>query len=192
MTAPRDVPEVDVEAFEGHTPGPWQAFRVTNEQDEPLRGTEAAEYVADCIAKRPDADFYAVAQLGEGTPDICHTGNGPTSAINARLIAAAPALLVEVRRLREENLDLAHEWAQWFEKWKHTLDREARTIERLAKAEATAAEMRKALETAESLLHHVSANTGEDQLHCRRTIAAWKVLNAVLDALSRDAGRWEP
>jgi hypothetical protein len=80
---------------------------MVDEKGEPLRGGAAAKYVADCIASAPqDADFYAIAQAGDDKPDICHTGNGPTSASNAAFCAHArediPWLVAEVERLREE------------------------------------------------------------------------------------------
>lgn len=77
----------------GHTPGPWRSFRLVDAAGAPLRDEKAVEYVAECVARRPGADFFCVAQPGVGTPDVCHTGNGPTSAVNAaRIVACVNAL----------------------------------------------------------------------------------------------------
>jgi len=42
-------------------------------------------------------DFYAVlCEKDDGTADVCHTGNGPTSAANAEFIANAPAQITNL------------------------------------------------------------------------------------------------
>lgn len=112
------VDDLDLSQFDGHTPGPWLAFRMVDEAGNPLRGDAAAKYVADCIGVNPENDFFAVAQPGESKPDVCHTGNGPTSAVNAALIAAAQAMLAEVRRLRERVREIDERedsWSRWTE-----------------------------------------------------------------------------
>jgi len=71
-----------------HTPGPWQAYAGHDDQflDEPL-------------ILRP---------LGRGVPDeavarVIDTGNQKTTDANARLIAAAPALLEALQALLPES-----------------------------------------------------------------------------------------
>ena len=78
-----------------HTPGPWVAARMVNEKNGLLLSrNELMEYLSATIDVSAKASggygFYFV--IGEGK-DVCHTGNGPTSAVNAALIAAAPELL---------------------------------------------------------------------------------------------------
>lgn len=82
---------LDLSQFEGHTPGPW--------------GVEEDDSFADC-------EFIPVhAPYGNGTTPIAevqpclnedYDGFAFTDAerANARLIAAAPDLLAEVKRLR--------------------------------------------------------------------------------------------
>jgi hypothetical protein len=94
----------------GHTPGPWTAFRMAGEDGQPLRAAAAATYVAQCIEAGGDRDFYAVSVQTEGGPDICHTGNGPTSAENARLIAAAPDLLEALKTAEWKLREMAREF----------------------------------------------------------------------------------
>lgn len=74
---------MDLSKFDGHTSGPWVS------QD----------------ASQPDCPFFyvRVAATGEWIVMVCDTekrGHESTEA-NAALIAAAPDLLAEVRRLRE-------------------------------------------------------------------------------------------
>jgi hypothetical protein len=73
----------------------------------PTRGEAAKKYVADCIDKgAADADFFVVwCEKPDGPADVCHTGNGPTSGANARLIAAAPDLLTALREVRDGALE---------------------------------------------------------------------------------------
>lgn len=65
--------KLDLTQFTGHTPGPWQA----------------------------KADYISVRVMAHCGEQVC--GTVPVSEVNARLIAAAPALLAECRRLRAEN-----------------------------------------------------------------------------------------
>lgn len=81
---------------QGHSPEPWLAFRMVDEHGAPLRGEASAKYVADCISANPDGDFYAIScTKADGKDyDVCHTGNGPDSLVNAaRIVACVAACL---------------------------------------------------------------------------------------------------
>ena len=82
-----------------HTPGPWMAANMVHgERGGPMTPEEIGEYVANCV-RLGDADRFLFVTAGEnGAPDICHVGNGPVGAANARLISAAPDLLAISRR----------------------------------------------------------------------------------------------
>ena len=69
---------IDLEQFEGYTPGPWGV-------------TGRNGYLN---------------QVGIGPSIGCAYGAGDEVRANARLIAAAPDLLAEVKRLREEKAEL--------------------------------------------------------------------------------------
>lgn len=77
-----------------HTPGPWKLMRLESEQHE-----EIAAYQARCTAKGEGPFFIVLCEKPNGPADVAHTGNGPTSGWNGALIAAAPELLQELRRL---------------------------------------------------------------------------------------------
>jgi len=65
---------IDTDKYEGHTPAPWQ----------PWKNKRTIEVVRSQLAEKPV---------------VCKVLN----ECDARLIADAPLLLAEVRRLREEN-----------------------------------------------------------------------------------------
>jgi hypothetical protein len=67
-----------------HSPEPWGAFRLD------VSGTdEFKAYTARCIDQGAPEDFYVVmVEKPDGPADVCHVGNGPTSAENARRIVA--------------------------------------------------------------------------------------------------------
>jgi hypothetical protein len=67
-----------------HSPEPWGAFRLD------VSGTdEFKAYTARCIDQGAPEDFYIVmVEKPDGPADVCHVGNGPTSAENARRIVA--------------------------------------------------------------------------------------------------------
>jgi hypothetical protein len=89
-----------------HTPGPWTWGRLVDDTGEPLRGEPLEAYVLGTIERSGGADFFAVlCEKPDGPADVCHTGNGPTSAENARLIAAAPDLLEAARVMLEAPND---------------------------------------------------------------------------------------
>jgi len=71
---------MNTEQFDGHTPGPW-------------------------YLNTPDPDPARTVRF---ISDVCTDLLGATDA-DARLIAAAPDLLAEVKRLREQ-LKLAYDW----------------------------------------------------------------------------------
>lgn len=79
----------DLARFEGHTPGPW------------------------CVVPYGDGDTLVVCTDAGGNWRICFMatpgetrGASAKIAADARLIAAAPSLLAEVRRLREALKEL--------------------------------------------------------------------------------------
>ena len=73
---------MNTEQFDGHTPGPWTLSTEGSATGDPVRWITA----------------------GIDEPNVCTDLLGATDA-NARLIAAAPELLAEVKRLREELFD---------------------------------------------------------------------------------------
>ena len=76
-----------------HTPGAWTPFIL----DKPL--AEVPDYVQKCILAGSGSEFFFVgAETLSGPVDVCHVGNGPCREANARLIAAAPELLEELRK----------------------------------------------------------------------------------------------
>lgn len=70
-----DKPELDLSVFDGHTPGPWKAH--TSDPDD-------------------GHDCYEITRGGEYIASVAWQ-----LGADATLIAAAPDLLAEVRRLRE-------------------------------------------------------------------------------------------
>lgn len=81
-----------------HTPGPWHVFNMVNEDGSVMTAEQIGEYVKASVIKSIEHGgsanrFLFVACSGEGGPDICHVGNGPTGPRNAVLISAAPDLL---------------------------------------------------------------------------------------------------
>lgn len=79
------------------TPGPWVACNMIHaDRGDRMTPDEIGEYVAGCVRKSMEhggsTDFLFVTTGPEGSPDICHVGNGPRGPYNARLIAAAPDL----------------------------------------------------------------------------------------------------
>jgi hypothetical protein len=76
----------------GHTTGPWYShlyLSVACEND--------GEYgSATCITNTPEDEYAATGNSGDWVAFIPHDGN---HAANARLIAAAPTLLCELKRL---------------------------------------------------------------------------------------------
>lgn len=102
MSEVKPKPTLEGQATE-HVPGPWTWGRlVDKDTGEPLQGEAINKYVLETVAKgSPDFFFVVICQKPDGEADVCHTGNGPTSAAHARLIAAAPDLLAA---LKEEHI----------------------------------------------------------------------------------------
>lgn len=75
-----------------HTPGPWFQTTITME-GVPTYGSAPSRPIR---ARRPDGSEVQVCDAGSSV-----RGSGPTSAANARLIAAAPDLLAALAALRE-------------------------------------------------------------------------------------------
>lgn len=111
------------EALDGITPGEWVA-RVA--LDEPSKEAHA-EWMADTLGESGRPLSVVIAPSDD--PSYAYvvpavTGDGPRSATNAALIAAAPALVrdlvAEVDRLRGTldvqcaARDTAQQWAAWF------------------------------------------------------------------------------
>ena len=79
---------IDTDKYEGHTRGPWAIHLLKTPRD-------SIEIVFETVSydqwTRPELDWITIASL-------C-----PSQRQNAQLIADAPLLLEEVKRLREEN-----------------------------------------------------------------------------------------
>ena len=88
--------EIDLEQFEGHTAGPWHVDR-----DEYPEATilDVAHHNFDGKTRRVVAEVFNGSKHSEGHP----TGEDKA---NAKLIASAPDLLEEVKRLRERIKEL--------------------------------------------------------------------------------------
>lgn len=96
---------LDLSRYEGHTPEPWAVGETRKNRGSIREWHETLIHVSSLSAQgRPDGNCLATVVLG---------GPGATSyrredvEANARLIADAPALLVEVKRLTEERDALA-------------------------------------------------------------------------------------
>ena len=79
--------------------GDWEPIIL----DKPL--DKVPNYVQECIERSAGAE-YCIVYTPEG--DICHTGNGPTSLVNAQWIAACTSdrigrLLEEMDRLQKQH-----------------------------------------------------------------------------------------
>lgn len=85
---------MDLSKFDGHTPGPWKVER---------RFSNGCEIVPRITCQRDDDRGCGWIADAIGAPYLGHESTLP----NARLIAAAPNLLAEVRRLREVLVNLA-------------------------------------------------------------------------------------
>ena len=96
--AVNDLGEQVVPGIREHTPGPWTAVRMLDEDTGELPTPERiGEYVKNCVLKSAKesgtTDFLIV--MGERDSemlDVCHVGNGLTSSANARLIAIVPKM----------------------------------------------------------------------------------------------------
>jgi len=98
------------------TPAPWTLMRLAEDDGTAKSRERMKEYVSECIAVSTETEFFTVGII-DG-PDVCHAGNGPTSAWNGDFIAHAradiPALLAEVERLNAEVARLADaEMVSW-------------------------------------------------------------------------------
>lgn len=71
-----------------HTPLPWEAGRMVNEDGSVMTKEELRRYLCEAIDNGNDDGFFFISQ-GDRMPDICHTGNGPTSRENAMFIVRA-------------------------------------------------------------------------------------------------------
>lgn len=104
------------------TPQQWTAYRMVHaDTGLPFTAEEHGEYMRNSVIKSAgesgSTDFYFVrVEKPDGPADVCLTGNGPTSAANADLIAHAPtdlALLIEcVEKVRAAMLDTRSSRAQ--------------------------------------------------------------------------------
>lgn len=92
---PQHSPELDLAQFEGFTPGPWR------------HGSGNISNTIEAYSGRKvfdgDTGFRSVATYQACEATHQHKNEEANAAANARLIAAAPALLSEVKRLRSEN-----------------------------------------------------------------------------------------
>lgn len=102
---------LDLSCFEGHTPGPWACEEPEYDEDpfrilygSRLHGMDGSGYTFQCHVK------HAEVEVGEGVcpcEDACGECRDCLDfaevAANAHLMAAAPELLSEVRRLHAER-----------------------------------------------------------------------------------------
>jgi len=75
--------------LKGATARPWQLNYFVRAGGEKI---ETVEHVIECLtasAVQGNAELHGCSIPGDGEPVICYTGNGPTSAKNARLIVTA-------------------------------------------------------------------------------------------------------
>ena len=86
---------IDTDKYEGHTPAPWRVVKPSH--------ANATGHIW-CIESATEIDY---------SPDhytrvahICVIHNEDDDTINAQLIADAPLLLEELKRLREDNKKL--------------------------------------------------------------------------------------
>ena len=89
---------IDTEKYEGHKPAPWEY------------NTDDDGWTLAAIRERDDPDrdeFIALITKPEGNPLL-------TMSPDLELMADAPLLLEEVKRLREQ-LQLAYEWVGLYE-----------------------------------------------------------------------------
>lgn len=136
MTA-RPVGSIALDAFKGHTPGPWR-----------LSGTE------DAMRHVSGGDWVRFAEVvvelrSEDDPHAHETS--PEGEANARLIAAAPALLESLARVTEERdaLVKARDYERELsDKWRN----EANTLRDQVEA------LRAALDVAASCLAEIAEN----------------------------------
>jgi len=97
---------IDTDKYEGHTPGPWWL-------DEWEDGYIDAQNWIEC-EDTGDGWIESVARMnkGDGVEDLVFSNVDRWKA-NAQLIADAPLLLAEVKRLREQVKDLEYEVENW-------------------------------------------------------------------------------
>lgn len=89
---------LDLSKYEGHTPGPWRANKVGD-----IIGSDYVPYL--------DGSIPSVAMVwGRHTPSDGKSGyyKSGTLSTDAALIADAPALLAELKALRESHAQLLH------------------------------------------------------------------------------------
>ena len=114
---PTDV-QLDISKYEGHTPGPWH-YEMPPEMGMQIKAGNS--HVAELS--------FLMSNMSPETDDVNPTGLDP-DAVDARLIADAPLLLEEVKRLRKE--------LEWF---KQAINITADHIPRRAHWDAYVAEM---------------------------------------------------
>lgn len=98
----------EIEArLRGASSGDWTACRMTHEErGDDLTAEELGEYVTNAVHKSQGdsgsgAFLFISVDTPDGTRDVCHVGNGPTSPANADFIQHAKRdiewLLAEIR-----------------------------------------------------------------------------------------------
>ena len=89
---------IDTDKYEGHTEGPWRVVKPSH--------ANATGHIW-CIESATEIDYPP--DIYTKIAHICVIHNEDDDSINAQLIADAPLLLAEVKRLREENEMLREE-----------------------------------------------------------------------------------
>ena len=96
---------IDTDKYEGHTEGPWIL----------MKDGSYERY----IALEPDDDYYE----GEARVVLHHSCERGFRASDAQLIADAPKLLAEVKRLREAIDNIAKGMDEDWRHWRNELEK---------------------------------------------------------------------
>ena len=119
---------IDTDKYEGHTEGPWSIHSPVSQVTKKYRGDNEGK-VGLAMSEWPS---YGVAQVGPCSVRRYMSGSKSkeTWHANIHLIADAPLLLAEVKRLREamktmlddmNNASPEEDIEYWLDTWKHWL-----------------------------------------------------------------------
>ena len=98
---------IDTDKYEGHTPAPWEVFDYEGMSDEPSVKLKPDEcWGVKETSLRPVTLEWVEDENGiDGERQDVRINDPPLLHADAQLIADAPLLLAEVKRLREELFD---------------------------------------------------------------------------------------
>ena len=96
---------IDTNKYEGHTPAPWQVFHCEGMSDEPSVKLKPDECwgVKETSLRSVTIEWVEDENGIDGEREEVRIDDPPLSHADAQLIADAPLLLAEVKRLRAEN-----------------------------------------------------------------------------------------